>query len=335
MRNASPIKSPKPARVKKTSGVQRADSSRRDLFDSWLAHHKESSLDALRRLYRTPFSTLLTMLVLALALALPAGLSILVQNVQAATGDWDGRARLSVFLQQNVSASSQQALASQWRKHGNVADIDIITPEQALNEFKAQGGTHDVLAALPDNPLPPVLVIYPQQADPLALEQLEKALLQNSQVDKVVFDMAWIQKLNAFIELLQRLVFVLTLALAAGVILVVNNTLQLAIDNRRDEIVVMKTVGGTDGFVRRPFLYTGFWYGFGSGLLALVLILVAFGFVSAPAKELMQLYGNAHGVTGMSFRAFVFLPLLAGGLGLAGAIVAVRRHLHDIEPRQF
>lgn len=238
-------------------------------------------------------------------------------------------------MKQDINAQAQRELANQWRQKSTVAEIEVITPEQALSEFKAQGGAHDVLAALPENPLPPVLVVYPQQTDKVAIESLEKELAQTKQVDKVVVDMAWIQKLNAFIELLQRLVFVLTLALAAGVILVIYNTLQLAIDNRRDEIVVVKTVGGTNGFVRRPFLYTGFWYGFGSGVLSLVMILIVFGFVSAPAKELMQLYGNAQGVTGMSFRAFVLLPLLAGALGLAGAVIAVSRHLHDIEPRQF
>lgn len=335
MRNASPMKPVPKETPKKRLGAERASSSLRNRIDSWLAHHRESSRDALRRLYRRPLATALTLFTLAIALALPAGLSMLVQNVHQVTGDWGGNAHLSVFLKQGASLDAQQKLAREWGTQADIDKVEVITPEQALAEYRAQADSSDVLAALPENPLPPVLVVYPktQQAD--SLQQLAKQLQQSPQVDQVILDVAWIRKLHAFIQLAERLISALTLALGAGIILVINNTLQLAIESRRDEIIVMKTVGGTNGFVRRPFLYTGFWYGVGGGLVALVLVGIAFAYVGAPAKELLSLYHSDQGIAGLPLSTFLLLPLLAGFLGLVGAFLAVSRHIHDLEPRQL
>jgi cell division transport system permease protein len=335
MRNASPMKPQPKETPKKRIGAERATSSLRNRIDSWLAHHRESSRDALRRLWRRPVATALTLFTLAIALALPAGLSMLVQNVHQVTGDWGGNAHLSVFLKQSASLDAQQKLAREWSARADIERVETITPDQALAEYRAQSDSSDILAALPDNPLPPVLVVYPhaQQADDL--QQLAQQLQQAPQVDKVILDVAWIRKLHAFIQLAERLISALTLALGAGIILVINNTLQLAIESRRDEIIVMKTVGGTNGFVRRPFLYTGFWYGVGGGLLALVLVGIAFAFIGYPANELLSLYDAHRSVSGLPLSTFLLLPLLAGLLGLLGAFLAVSRHIHDLEPRQF
>lgn len=335
MRNASPMKPLPKEAPKRQLGAERSRNSTRDRIDSWLAHHRESSRDALRRLWQRPLATLLTLFTLAIALALPAGLSMLVQNVHQVTGNWGGNAHLSVFLKNGVSLDAQQKLAREWGARAHIEKIDVITPDQALAEYRAQTDSSDILAALPDNPLPPVLVVYPNTQAADDLQQLAQQLQQAPEVDKVILDVAWIRKLHAFIQLAERLISALTLALGAGIILVINNTLQLAIESRRDEIIVMKTVGGTNGFVRRPFLYTGFWYGVGGGVLALVLVGIAFGFVGTPAKELLALYGSQQGIAGLPLSTFLLLPFLAGLLGLLGAFIAVSRHIHDLEPRQL
>lgn len=335
MRNASPMRPGQPPEPRRRTGAVKSRHSWRDGIDSWLAHHRESSRDALRRLWQRPLATALTLLTLAIALVLPAGLSILVQNIHQITGGWGGRAHLSVFLDKSLSSEQQQRLAQEWRLHDGIDGIELITADEALAQYRQQAGSSDILAALPGNPLPAVLVIYPAAQQAAELGALKRRLQGERGVDKVVLDVAWIRKLQAFIELAQRLISALTLALAAGIILLVNNTLQLAIDSRRDEIVVMKTVGGTDGFVRRPFLYTGFWYGVGGGLLALILLAIGFGFIGQPAAQLLQLYGSQQGLTGLPLGTLLMLPLLAGLLGLLGAYIAVSRHIHDLDPRQF
>lgn len=338
-RNATPLRTPKskPPRIPKRRerGAQSATTSWRDQFDSWQLHHRDSARDALRRLRAAPAASLMTILVIAIALALPAGLSVLLENVTSLTRGWDGNAHLSVFLDANTSESRQRDLAQAWNRDNAISRTEVITREQALAEYKALSGFGDVLDALPDNPLPPLIIVYPAQTEPAALEALQKKLKQEPSVDVVQLDVAWVRRLYAMIELGTRIVSALAVALAAGVILVVVNTIRLAIENRREEIVVMKIVGGTDGFVRRPFLYTGFWYGFFGGLAAVILVNLTLWWIGSPLDELMALYESEYSVAGLGAEATLTLPLLAALLGLGGAWVAVARHLKDIEPQAF
>lgn len=338
-RNATPLrtprqKAPKPVK-RKTSGARSASSSLRDRFDSWQLHHRDSARDALRRMRQTPAASLMTVLVIAIALALPAGLSVLLENLSGVTRGWDGNAHLSVFLKSDVSEGQQRDLASSWQKKISIERTEVVTREQALEEYKVLSGFGDVLDALPDNPLPPLIIVYPSDTSPSALEELRQSLEKESRVDVAQLDVEWVRRLHAMIELGTRIVSALAIALALAVVLVVVNTIRLAIESRREEIVVVKIVGGTDGFVRRPFLYTGFWFGLAGGLVAVLLVQIALAWIDAPIAELVNLYESQYQVAGMHAEAIVTLPLFAGLLGLAGAWLAVGRHLKEIEPQAF
>lgn len=331
-RNASRTRpAARPAR-RRESGARTARTSLRDRLESWRLHHRDSALDALRRLRRTPAATAMTVLVIAIALALPVGLGIMLENVRDLTAGWGSSAHLSVFLDRKVDAAQQHRLAADWTAWEAVARTETITPEQALAEYKALSGFGDVLDALPENPLPAVIVVWPRSGEPAALEALEARLARQPGVEFVQLDVEWVRRLHAMIALAGRLVSALAVALTAGVVLVVVNTIRLAIENRRDEIVVMKMVGGTDGFVRRPFLYTGFWYGLGGGLLAVTLIWLVFWWIRAPLDQLLALYHSDFSIAGLPLQSALMLPLVAGLLGLSGAWLAVGRHLRDIEP---
>jgi cell division transport system permease protein len=280
-----------------------------------------------------PSSALMTVLVIAIALALPAGLAVLLDNARVITKGWDGNAHLSVFLEMDVDEDRQRRLADDWADFDTVKRTEVITRAQALDEFKALSGFGDVLEALPDNPLPPLIVVYPDNTAPGQVEALQTRLNALPEVDNAQLDVAWVRRLHAIIELGDRLIGVLTLGLAAAVVLVVVNTIRLAIESRREEIVVIKIVGGTDGFVRRPFLYSGFCFGFAGGVLSLVLVGIALWWLGGPINELLNLYESEHSLTGMSPSTVLVLPLFSGTLGLLGAWLAVSRHLGDVEPQ--
>jgi cell division transport system permease protein len=280
-----------------------------------------------------PSSALMTVLVIAIALALPAGLAVLLDNARVITKGWDGNAHLSVFLEMDVDEDRQRRLADDWADFDTVKRTEVITRAQALDEFKALSGFGDVLEALPDNPLPPLIVVYPDNTAPGQVEALQTRLNALPEVDNAQLDVAWVRRLHAIIELGDRLIGVLTLGLAAAVVLVVVNTIRLAIESRREEIVVIKIVGGTDGFVRRPFLYSGFCFGFAGGVLSLVLVGTALWWLGGPIDELLNLYESEHSLTGMSPSTVLVLPLFSGTLGLLGAWLAVSRHLGDVEPQ--
>lgn len=334
-RNATPLKprrqAPPPA-PKPRAGARATRSAWHHRFEAWRLHHRDSAVDALRRMRATPAATAMTVLVIAIALALPAGITVLLENARAATQGWDGNAHLSVFLKRDTDSSRQQALANTWGARADVERVQVVTREQALAEFRTLSGFGEVLDALPDNPLPPLVMVFPRDTTPVALETLQKQLGEAHEVDLVQLDVQWVKRLHAMLELAGRIVGALTLALALAVVLVVVNTIRLAIESRREEIVVVKIVGGTDGFVRRPFLYTGFWYGLAGGLVAVLLVQIALLWIGSPVDQLTALYESEYSLIGMGWINAGVLPLFAGLLGLMGAWLAVSRHLQDVDP---
>ncbi len=301
---------------------------------NYFARHLQTLVYALGQLSLKPLSTLMTVAVIGIALAMPAGLHVLLKNVQQVLGGWDGAAQLSLFLQQQTKESESLALAERLRARAGIASVDYISSEQAMAEFQRLSGFGEALSALEDNPLPPVLVVHPslEQQGPELLQQLRQELADEPAVEIAQLDMQWVKRLYALMDIGKRGVWVLAAMFALGVLLVVGNTIRLAIQNRRDEIVIIKLIGGTDTFIRRPFLYTGFWYGLLGGVIAFILIELALWFLSGPVNSLAALYRSEFHLATLDL-----LPagaLLLGGLllGLCGSWLAVGRHLRAIEP---
>lgn len=303
----------------------------RDRFDAALDHHRASALDAWRRLRRQWLSSLMTALVLGVALSLPAVLYVVLDNLRALAGNVQGQAQVSLFLKLDVDDDAQRRLAYRVGQRDDVARVEVITREQALAEFRAQSGFGDVLDAIEGNPLPGVLVVVPREVT--AAPALREALAAEPAVELAQLDTAWLQKLSALLAIGDRLARALAVAFALAVLLVVVNTIRLAIEARRDEILVVKLVGATDAFVRRPFLYTGLWSGLLGGGLAVVLVSALVLWVATPVSTLVSLYGSAFVLAGLGPGGSMALIGAGGLLGLAGAWLAVGRHLRDVEPR--
>jgi len=296
--------------------------------------HLQVLFFSLGRLSRTPFSTLMTAAVIGIALALPAGLYVVLQNAQQLSQGWDNSTQISVFLKHEVDDGRATALAGRLRAMAEVATVDYISRDQALAEFRRYSGFGDALKALDYNPLPAVLVVRPVEdhGTPQAVERLLDQLQRLPETDGVQLDMQWVKRLYTIMEIGRRGVLVLAVLLGLSVLLVVGNTIRLAIQNQRDEIVITKLIGGTDAFIRRPFLYTGLWYGLLGGIIAWLLVNLSLALLSGPVSRLAGLYSSAYELSAAD--VVTTLALLLGGtfLGLAGSWLAVGRHLGDIEP---
>ncbi len=316
-------------------GASQSRTSIKDLLRSWLQHHRLSSVDSLQRLLRSPFSSVMTWLVIGIALALPVGLSVALENVKSVSGNLDSPAQISLFLRTEMSFEAAQQLQQRLDKRADVAATRLVSREEALQEFQQLSGFGDVLRNLDDNPLPNLILVTPaaQRFDGEQAALLQAHLQQEAGVARAVLDMAWVQRLNALMHLSQRLVMVLAAILALGVLLVIGNTIRLAIENRRDEIVVVKLVGGSDAFVRRPFLYTGLWYGLGGASLSWIIVSAALWGLRGPLSALALLYQSDFHLQGLGAVAGLQLLMLGGALGLLGAWLAVARHLSAIQPR--
>ena len=296
--------------------------------------HARALVASLGRLYRAPLPSLTTSAVIGIALALPAIFLLVLLNLNQLAGNWEGEAKLSVFIHKDVAAERYRALAQELRQDPQVEEVELITPEAALEEFRQQSGLEDVLALLDDNPLPAVILVKPLAGlDPLALESLARQLRDLKEAELVQLDRVWVQRLKALLELLERGIWVVAALLAMTVILVVGNTIRMDIQSRRDEIVISKLIGGTDAFIRRPFLYEGIWYGVLGGILAGILVEFGRLLLSGPTQELALLYGSGFAIKGLGFRGLLSLFGVGAVLGLLGSWLAVGRHLAAIEPQ--
>jgi len=284
------------------------------------------------RLRAAPLAALLTVAVIGVTLALPGGLYLAVDNVQRLARGLQANGQLSLFLKQEVTDDDAGKLADKIRRLAGVKHANVITRAQALAEFKRHSGFGEALALLDRNPLPAVVVVEPKRLEPQALAQLATELGRDPRVEIVSLDLDWVRRLHAILEFAERAVAILAGLLGAAVLIIVGNTVRLAVLSRREEIEVTKLVGGTDAFIRRPFLYGGLAQGLFGGFAALLFVGVALAVLAGPAQELARLYGGRLQISGLAGLA-LGLPLAGAALGWLGSRLAVGRHLRRIEPK--
>jgi cell division transport system permease protein len=301
----------------------------------YLTHHAQSLVGSVGRLARAPFATALTVLVIGLALALPLALGLFVANAMSATGGFTGAVDVSVYFKPEVAMARVQQLAQGARDRAGVAAVQVISAEEALKEFRQYSGFGTALQALGQNPLPNVLHVRPgaAAAAPADLEALRHYLSAWPEVDLVQVDSEWVLRFNAILDLLRRVLGIAAILLGAGVLAVIGNTIRLEIQGRRNEIEVVRLVGGSSGFVRRPFLYTGMLYGLGGAVLAWAMVGSAVLVLRAPVANLARLYGSSFTLRGAGIEDLVLVFGAGLGLGWLCAWLAAARHLRGIEPR--
>ena len=299
------------------------------------ARHLQALLGSLGRLARSPLSTLLTLLVIALALALPTSLRLFVSNAQLATGNFANAVDVSVYLKSDVPLAKAQQLAQAAGQRAEVAAVTVIAADKGLEDFRTYSGFGEALQALKENPLPHVLHVRPKAEDSsaAALESLRRYFSAWPEVDLVQVDSEWVMRFNAILEVLRWLLLIAAVLLGLGVLAVIGNTIRLEIQGRRAEIEVTKLVGGSNSFVRRPFLYTGVLYGLGGALLAWGIVAIAVAVLGDPVATLARLYGSRYVLRGPSRDDIGILLGAGAALGWLGAWISAARHLRSIEPR--
>jgi len=301
----------------------------------WLERHVQTLVGSLGRLWTQPFATLLTVLVIGIALALPACLHVLVANVRAASGGWGNALDISVYMKPAATLEQARQAEKRIAQRRDVENVTLIEADDALAEFRKDSGFGEALDALKDNPLPHALVVRPaaEFRDPATVETLSAELRKVEGVDLVQLDTAWVSRFNAILDVVRRVVLLAAGLFALGILVIVGNTIRLDIENRRDEIEVTKLVGGSDGFVRRPFLYNGVWYGLGGGLVAWLTVTVVISLLGEPVQRIAGLYGSSYRLHGLGVEGSVVL--LVGGvvLGWLGSFIAATREIRGIEPK--
>ena len=301
---------------------------------TYLLRHAQVFFYSLGQIARTPFSSLLTIAVIGIALALPLGLYQLLTNLETVSAGWEGPGQISLFLRRDSDEKSTRALQKKINALPTVSKVEYIPADAALAEFKRLSGFGEALEALSRNPLPPVLVVHPSPAriEPDVLEKLRRELANFTEVEVAQLDLEWVRRLQALLALARRAVLLLTALLGLAVTLIVGNTIRLAVLNRREEISIIKLVGGTRAFIRRPFLYAGLQQGLLGALIALLLVQLSLSFLAPPVADLAILYGSSFKLSGLTLSAGCRLLIIGAALGWTGSWIAVNRHLRAADP---
>jgi len=286
-------------------------------------------------LWRTPFSTLMTIFVLGLALALPSAFHVLYKNAERAMGQWDGASEISLFLNKDISEQRIQVLINKLALYDDIDSVTYISRHQALQEFKDISSFSKALDHLDDNPLPAVLVVVPtKSAMTSAGSKLLAAKLQREQgIDLVRVDLDWIEKLQAILVLIVDIMIAIAALLLIAVLLIVSNTIRLNILNQRDEIEVLKLVGATDSFIQRPYLYIGAWYGLLGGVIAWLLTLVMVSWLQSGVMSLMGLYQFQFQMLLLNVEEIIILLSVSAVLSFSASYLSVKQYLVKIEPK--
>lgn len=295
----------------------------------WRDHHLYGLLSSLGRLAVRPLATVLTVAVIGIALALPLLLQGVLDNLRGLSGGLREAREITVFLDPAVSADAAAEIAAVWRARTDVAGVSVRTPAEGLAEFRQLSGFSEALDVLQSNPLPSVLVVAPagRATDGNGDTALVAAIEADRRVDLVQYDAAWRRRLSAIMTLGERGAIALAVLFGLATLLVVGNTVRLDVQSRAEEIAIMQLMGAGDGFIRRPFLYAGLWYGLLGAILAIVAVVSVHLFLRGALAQLIASYGGQLSVRGIAPSAVA--ATLAGGaaLGWIGAWIASTRQL--------
>lgn len=311
--------------------MNRSDVRKR--FRAWGRRQLFSLFSSLGTLMSHRVGTLMTVMVLGIAMALPVGLYVTVKNLRALDLQQEQWGNLTVFLKSDVG--EEQALALQETINGEPGSrAEAVSPEMGMDQFRDASGFGQALDMFEENPLPWVLVVTPEPAEGEKLEavvlRIEGWLQQRQEVDLVQVDFKWLQRLAGLLELGDALVSVLTILFSLAAMVVVSNTIRMDVASRAEEIQVLSLVGAGNGFIRQPFLYSGFWYGLLGALLALLLFNICLYYISQPLGRLLDAYGNSFTVLNLAAGGFLLVLLSGGLLGFIGAWISVQRYLNQI-----
>ena len=319
----------------RVQGAQISHISAYQRLSMFFVSHLRQALGSLGELWRSKAASFMTIGVLGLSITLPSTLYVMVKNAEDVSSGWEQASQISLFLKEKISRGDIEQLLKRIQLWPEIDSINYISADQALDEFKQLSGFGEAITYLDHNPLPDVILVTPtsHHATPVAARLLLDKLRDEREVDMGKLDIEWLERLHALLNVVKDLVTVIALLLFLAVVLIIGNTIRLNILSKKDEILIMKLVGATDAFIQRPFMYTGFWYGFLGGLLAWIAVVLLLWWMSSSVSAVSELYQKSFNLTGADFSMFLWMLGLSIFLGLTGSMLSVKRHVREIEPK--
>ncbi len=297
-----------------------------------MRHAFDQNIGVLRRMFASKLTGILNILVIGIALSLPAGMYVLLQNAQGLVAQFSGTPQISMYMSMDAKTEDIDRLRKQLERQPGIARVDFVSRAQALEQLKKSSGLADVIGGLNQNPLPDALIVYPKPSSAEALDGLRAELAKLPGVEQAQLDSAWAYKLEAMLKFGRMLVLILASLLSLALVAITFNTIRLQILTQRDEIEVSKLIGATNAFIRRPFLHFGAIQGLLGGIMAWLIISISLLPLNHQLAAMAQLYASQFELHPLSLGDSLTLLLFSMYLGWLGAWLSVARHLSRIEP---
>ena len=317
--------------------IRRNKSAGGNLFDKLHAYrdqHAQALFSSLGRLISSPFTSLMTIVVLAVAISLACGFYLMVINLQQIAGNLETGDQISLFLRNEISDAQANKFSDRIKLNPNVDQVKLISKKEALAEFKTYSGFGSAIDVLESNPLPIVIQVKPKNTlvDKQGFENLLESFKESPEVDIAQIDMQWLEKLESILAVAQLGGTLISVLIGIGVLFIIGNTIRLELHNRRDEVIIAKLVGATNAFIQRPFLYDGFWIGFISGVAAWFIVTGMLLILWQSVEKLSRLYGGSFHMLFLSFSETLTLLLISSLLGILGAWGVLIYQLRHTKP---
>jgi cell division transport system permease protein len=298
-----------------------------------MRHVLAQNIGVLRRMFVSPLAGSFNILVIGIAISLPAGIYVLLQNVQGLVTQLSSSPQISLFMSMDAKADDIDKLRKQLEQNPLIAHVEFVARAQALEQLKKSTGLADVIGGLNQNPLPDAFIVYPKSSTAQSLDELRIELAKLPKVELAQLDSDWAYKLEALLKFGRMVALILASLLSFALIAITFNTIRLQILTQRDEIEVAKLIGATNSFIRRPFLYFGATQGLLGGIMAWLIITISLLLLNHQLNALSQLYASQFVLHPLSLGDSLTLLLFSMYLGWLGAWLSVARHLSQIEPR--
>jgi cell division transport system permease protein len=300
---------------------------------AYFLHHMQSLVFSLGKIYQTPTTTIMTVAVIGITLSLPGGFYLFLKNIDAVSGDFRSSSQIVLYLNIALDEKKARALERQVADMPDVVETEFVSKQNSLEKFRQTSGFGKSIDTLSSNPLPHTIIVEPvSSADTFAVKNLLNLLQTLPGVEIAKLDTEWLERLYTILEIAKRSVAIITILFGFAVLLIIGNTIRLDIQNRYQEIIVTKLIGATNAFIRRPFLYSGLWYGLLGGLISWLIVEIGYLAISGPLERLNLLYQADLVLITFTFQDFIILISSSTLLGLTGSWIAVARHLNQIEP---
>ena len=302
------------------------------MIRAWLTQHGFVFFLTLKRLISTPITSLLSVVVMGIALSLPTGIYVLMENLQSISGQSINSPQMSLFLKSDAKKDDIDKIKQRLEENSQIVDFQFVPKDVALHQLQQSNGLTDITTHLVRNPLPDAFIVHTLENTPEALDQLQVVMQKWSEIEYVQFDSAWVERMNVLLKLGRFVVLMLATLLSIAIIAIMFNTIRLQILTKRDEIEISKLIGATDSFIRRPFLYFGAIQGLVGGVAAWAIIAFGIETMNKELIELVKLYSFDLSLKHLSLEDSISLLLFSAWLGWLGARLSVASHLWQIEP---